>query len=144
MAYTTPDRLKLVMAGDYNAAGPDTPASLSEEALLDAIGRAESRVDARLSRQYAVPFDPPGDLIVSVTEGLAAFYATLTARRGAPVDREDPARLRYEDALKMLDQLASGDLVIGSVDTSTGEVGSVQPYYGDLFVPEDFHLGYGA
>lgn len=145
MAYTTPDQVRLVAAGDVNASGPDTAAALDDTALTRAISEAETRIDARLGQRYEVPFTAPAPaLIVELATSIAVYYATLIARRGSPVDPDDPARLRFNDALLQLADLANGAAIVEgpTIPTTSGSVGGFDPYYGNLFDADDFHLGY--
>jgi phage gp36-like protein len=136
--YTTVTDLRFALA-PQGGQGPATAAQLSDNELADAISEAAQQVDARLGGLYTVPF-PDGQvppLVAQLTRDLAAYGATLTHRRFQPLADEHPVALRYEHAIALLKELASGKASLegspAGVSTATGEAFVENPYSGDLF-----------
>jgi phage gp36-like protein len=144
-AYTTVDDLRLALAPG-GVADPGTASALSDGELADAVGEAQSEVDARLSDRgapYAEGAVPA--LVAQITRDLAAFKATLVHRKGHPVEPNDPVRLRYDHALALLRQIGTGEVDLpGTVEEGTSESALLNPYDGALFQLDDFALGSGS
>lgn len=85
---------------------------------------ATAEIDARLSTQYVVPFDPVPELIRWICEALAAHRADLTFRETRDLQSDmNPVYMRYLQAMQHLDRLASGEMVIpppGNPDPDPG------------------------
>lgn len=140
--YLTPEVLRVRLAPNGDTTGA-TAASLPDSELARHIASAEAEVNGRLSDQYATPFDPPAPLLVGeLVADIAAFKATLTHRKGNPVDPNDPTRLRYDGAVALLGQIATGEVDLpGVASPVSGEAALHNPYEGQLFGLADFGLG---
>jgi phage gp36-like protein len=142
--YLTPTALRLALAGSENLTG--TAADLSDADLTDAIEQAQAEVDGRLSTLYDTPFAAPSQIVIDITRDIAAYLATLTYRRGDPLQPGEAVTLRYTRAQQMLKDASKGDLPLPSTTGSGTEmpatVASVSnPYDGDLFQTGDFGIG---
>ncbi len=131
-----------------------TAASLSDAALQAAIDDATLEVNAQLGARYDVPFDddregqarPVPGVVANLTRDIAAYKATLTYRRGAPLEPTDPAVLRYQMAAKLLTALMKGTATL-SLENSPAPDQAVQingqPFNlacGPLFAEHDFGM----
>lgn len=100
--------------------GTPDPARL-ETALADATGE----IDAYLADRYLVPLANPPGVIVRACVDIAVYRLWGMARSS---DVED-IRKRYEDAVRLLKLIASGDVVLDlpekPVDPATGAGGGV-------------------
>lgn len=157
MAYTTPDAVRLALApgqadGSPSRSGTNTAADESDGVLDRVIAKTDARIDRYLRARYTVPFiDPPGD-VGDIATDLAAYEATLAYRRGQPIQVNDPAQLRYNAAMKSLDDLAAGratlDIPAPTAPQSSGEGVVVNgPYVGlalDVGWPTQVSGGYGG
>jgi phage gp36-like protein len=138
--YATAQDVRFALAPDGDT-GTSTAASLSDVELNDAIGEAQGEVDARLPGDpYPTGQAPP--IVSAITRDIAAYLATLTFRRGLALDPNDPVALRYKRATGLLADISAGRI---DIDPATGaavpaEVAIVNPYGGDLFGVDDFHL----
>lgn len=133
--------LRNLLGGTESLAG--TAASLSDPDLQDAINQAQAEVDGRLSVRYSTPFADPPELIVKITGDIAAYQATLLARRGEPILANEAVVLRYQRAQTLLAQAAAGNLALPVATAPAGPGGepAVQnPVDGDLWAPADFDL----
>lgn len=149
-AYTTAAEVRAVVAR-----APDTAASRSAAALADyqfdeAIANAQSQVDGYLRRRYTVPFpDPVPALAKALTTDIAAYLAALNWYQETELLATDPLALRYERAVALLKDIATGDIDLDAGDggvpgvESGGGLGApVNTYTGSLFGPADFGLGW--
>jgi phage gp36-like protein len=123
-----------------------TAASLSDEAVEDAIAEAQSRVDTRLAGRYEVPFDPDVPSQVRyITRDIAAWLCHLTFREVRDLNTElDPVHLRYKAAEALLIDLQNGKTDLPDApDADPGESGQsviVINETCDLFNECDFDL----
>jgi phage gp36-like protein len=141
MPYATADSVREALVAEGRDAAGGTAASLSDEALQDAITEATAEVNGRVKGD---PYpDPAPPLIAAVTRDIAAYLATLTFRRGNPLPPDHPVRLRYNRAEQLLERIGQGKIDLP--DTPSGPVSSratvVNFYDGDLFTLEDLGLG---
>lgn len=143
MVYATPGDVRAVLAPGGSQDDPATAASLGDDDLTGAITAASNEVDARLAGRYQVPFDPPPPLIHDLVTDLAAYRATLIFRKGRDFESNlDPVYLRGQDAAKLLDQLASGQIELEPQAAETNTSTVVNRYAGSLFDLESAHLSY--
>lgn len=147
MAYLAPNDLRLILAGSENA--PGTAAALSDQDLQDAIDEAQSEVDGKLADRYGplLPFAAPPKIVINITRDIAAYLATLTARKGDPIQPGDPVQLRYNRAQGLLTQAANGQIelptpdgAVGSEETPVPTVAVNNPTDGALWTERDFSL----
>lgn len=138
-AYALPADVRLVVApeGD-DTQDSATAASLADDELISAIAEAQARIDAALAGRYPVPFSPVPAVISGLAKDIAAYFATLTYKRGSPVPPDNPVRLRYGLAMTFLSDLAVGKAIIGTTpDSSIAVAVNVVPW-ADTYWP-----GYG-
>ncbi|MGW1676030.1 phage protein Gp36 family protein [Saccharopolyspora sp. NPDC002376] len=139
-AYATPDNVRAVLArkpGEW--AG--TAAELSDEALTNQIKSAQAQVDGRLSVRYRVPFDPVPGLVADITRDIAAYLADLTYRQGLDYESDrDPVVLRYQQAIAMLERIATGQVDLPDAPEIGGLLSGRNRYGGALFGLDDFGL----
>ena len=143
--YVTPSDVRGVLARDVNSP-TGTAAELGDADITAAIVSAQAQVDGRLSARYSVPFvNPAPQLVQDITRDIAAYLSDLTYRQGKDYESDrDPVVLRYQQALALLAQIASGaiDLPVAPGTTESGGVmRGVNRYEGDLFQMRDFGLG---
>lgn len=116
--YCTPDDIRENVGGTDSGTG--TCAKLTDEQLTDAIGRASSKVSAYAGTTFEPDASNPAivvpDLIAAITLAIATFYATLTYRKGKDLSAFDPVYLGYQDALRMLADIASGTIQVTPPD----------------------------
>ena len=102
MAYATPD--DLTRLGVAAAALSDVPVP-DQEAALDAASRL---ADSYLARRYRLPLVSWGDDLKRAV-ALIAAYDLIAVRGFAPEGADEHLRLRYEDAIRWLEQVAKGE-----------------------------------
>lgn len=109
MAYAEAVDVRAILARDQ-AHTAATAASLTDEQIGDALVDASNQVDAALGFTYPTPFTlmPYPMLVVQVTRDIAAYLSDLTYRGTKDYGTSDPVVLRYQRALQMLKDLASG------------------------------------
>jgi phage gp36-like protein len=149
--YATPEDVRRVLSPDGMQDDYGTAAGFSDEAINDALKRAVAKVHTYIGKQYAIPvdvatYDTDGVLNDWVSV-IAAFYATLTYSRGQDIGSDDPIRLRYNDVMKVLERVQSGNLPLPwpvENGITINDIAVVNRYEGDLFRPDDFNLGPGG
>lgn len=146
--YATFEDVRGVLSPDGQQDDYETAAGFSDDALTDAINRATAKVHTYLAERYSIPVDAPtydtDGVLRDWTSVIAAYYATLTYSRGQDIGSDDPIRLRYNDVMKVLERVQSGNLLLAwpkEVDMTTNDIVIVNRYEGDLFRPDDFDLG---
>ena len=86
-----------------------------------AIAAGQAIIDCTLSKLYAVPFSAVPDLVKNLNAVIAVYF--LYQRFGqVPED----VRRSYEDALKFLDGVASGSIVLDGGNAARGPEFSCQ------------------
>lgn len=146
--YATPEDVRAVLSPDGQQDDFETAAGFSDDALNDAIKRAEAKVNLYVGKMYALPvdvatYDADGNMNEWVSV-IAAYLATLTFSRGQDIGSDDPIRLRYNDVMKVLERVQSGNLPLPwppESEMTTNDIKIVNRYDGEMFVPEDFNLG---
>lgn len=147
--YATPEDVRGVLSPDGQQDDYETAASFSDDALNDAIRRATAKIHVYLAERYALPVDvatyDTDGVLRDWTAALAGYYATLTYSRGQDISADDPVRLAYNDAMKVLERVQSGNLLLpwpGETANATNDIAVVNRYEGaNLFQPVDFDLG---
>jgi phage gp36-like protein len=108
--YCLPGDIRANVAG--TDAGTGTCATLNDDQLNGAIGRASAKVSAYVGTSYVVDTADPvitvPDLVMHLTVQIATYYATLVYRKGKALSAMDPAYLGYEDAMKTLADVVNG------------------------------------
>jgi phage gp36-like protein len=116
MGYATRDDIDdlygtdlLVRVADYNRDGqPD------DDVMAKGLQSADEICNAYLSANYSVPIDPtPG--IVNACAIDIAIYKMALGRTG----RTDEMRVRYEDALAILERISTGKIGLGLAPVTT-------------------------
>ena len=103
MAYNTVQELRSTRI-------PMFPSGAQGDAILaSAIAAADAEVDVRLAGRYSVPFQPVPEVIKQVAGDLAASRALLAVHSAAEKTESVTARAWREQALALLDLLASGE-----------------------------------
>lgn len=141
MAYTTPAAVREALSPEGSDQTGATAAALSDGALNSQIADVTAEIDATVS---GAPFaDNAVPRIISVVaRDIAAYLATLTARKNVQLPADHPVRLRYERARGILAIAAKGQLdLTDDPETSGSEPQVVNPYEGDLFDLEALGLG---
>lgn len=145
--YCTPEDVRDVLSPGGDPADDTTAASLSDDDLTAAIGRATGVVHGYLSSRFKVPvptaLDPDG-LLKTWVSVLAAYDATLIYSKGMDIGADDPIRLRFGQVMDMLNAIMAGKLTPpwpapDPVDYP-GEVAVVNRYEGDMFGLRDFDI----
>lgn len=146
--YATPEDVRGVLSPDGQQDDNETAAGFSDTAIDDAIARAVAKIHAYLGERYFLPVDPgsdPDGLLRDWCSVIAAYFATLTYSRGQDIGSDDPMRLRYNDVLKVLERVQSGNLILAwpkESANSNDDIAVVNRYDGaNLFQPDDFDLG---
>lgn len=156
MSYTTPDEVRAVLS--FGGASDTKSASgATDEQLEQAIVDAKVEIDARLAVRYTTPFDDPANpemhpvpaVISRINRDMAAFLATLTMLRGAPLTPEMPVALRNTAAMRLLNDIATdkvtltlpgGDAEDQDTDTVPGGAVAINPYTGAMFTPIEYGI----
>lgn len=124
MPYTTPERVRLILARDLSAT-EGTGASLSDESILDAMAEADREIDGKLSSLFATPFNPVPALIANLSRDIAAYLCDLNFREVRDYQSSlNPVMLRYQRAQDTLKALMNGSMDIPGVTPSPDSSGS--------------------
>lgn len=156
MAYTTPDEVR----GVLSFGGPSdtkSPSGATDVQLIAAIEDARTEIDARLAVRYPTPFDDPDDpemkpvpaVVKRINRDMAAYLATLTFLRGAPMVDGHPIALRNASAQSLLQGIAAGKITLDlpgadpedqQAENVSGGATAVNRYQGDMFTPAGFGI----
>lgn len=119
MPYATLTDLETRYPGWLAMAGPKTAGVLDTVAVGIALTAADDPIDRALRTiGWTVPLTAPAPgWVVDLAVDIAAYLASTTAVASA--DMLDDRRKRYEDALAVLDKIASGKLIPPPLTTST-------------------------
>lgn len=142
MAYTTIDDVRLALA-DLGT-GTDTAVGLDDTTLEAAISDGDAELDGWLCSRYVTPVvDPLWEPLHRWATTFAAWYATLTYRKGKDLEATDPVQLRKLAVLEILRRVVDGvvDLPLPGVDTDPGGATVHNVWCGDLFDPTDWLPG---
>ena len=104
MLYTTPQQIRKIMR--------KLPTSITDEDLALNISKAEALVDGKLGMVYYTPFLVVPRLIQDITTDLAIFFTMESLYSSNSPNMDEYQVKRYERALKLLDEVAIGDLAI--------------------------------
>jgi phage gp36-like protein len=103
MSYNTPQDIRTTRITRF-------PAGTQGDAILtSAIAGADAEVNVRLAARYTVPFDPVPEVVRQIAGDLAAARALLAVHSAAEEEESATARAWREQALALLDLLASGE-----------------------------------
>lgn len=93
----------LVRVADYDKDGVADP-----DVIEKGLRGADEICDAYLSAQYTVPISPVPGVIRTCAIDIAVYKMAL-----GRVQRTDEMRVRYEDALKLLEKISAGKIGLG-------------------------------
>jgi phage gp36-like protein len=99
----------LVRVADYDRDGNADPAVIAR-----ALASADEVCDAYLSAQYTVPLVPAPGVVKTCAIDIAVYKMAL-GRSG----RTDEMRVRYEDALSLLEKISTGKVGLGLPPATT-------------------------
>ena len=130
MTYATLTDIETRYPGELAQAGPKDSAGALDAAAVDvALAAADDRIDSALrSIGWTVPLTAPAPAWVTrLSVDIALYLATPTVR--ASLDEFKDRRKRYETALEVLSEIASGKLLPASLDggQSSGVFVTSQP-----------------
>lgn len=86
---------------------------VDEVQLADAITQAGAEIDAHLGRRYRLPLALDGTPLATAPQILVGLCCDIARYRltGTEVQETEAIRVRYQDALRMLAKLGSGETV---------------------------------
>ncbi len=90
--------------------GENLISSYSDSRIAAAVAAGDAEIDAYLSPQYMVPFDPAPAIVAQLAIDLAVYYVTVP--NGA--EMTDDIRERYNNAVTLLKSIAAGDVRLGT------------------------------
>lgn len=96
-------------------ADPDGTGAVNAALVTQALSDADQLIDSHVQERYQLPMSPVPSLLVTLAVDIAVYrIATLPT---------DEMRNRYQDALKLLKNIATGTLQLGAtpVPQSTGQ-----------------------
>ncbi|WP_316196576.1 DUF1320 domain-containing protein [Bradyrhizobium sp. SZCCHNS3053] len=99
----------LVRIADYNNDREPDP-----EVIAKGLESADEICDAYLSAQYTIPVTPTPGVVKNCAIDIAVYKIAL-GRTG----RTDEMRVRYEDALKLLEKISTGKVGLGLPPATT-------------------------
>ncbi|OEU65815.1 MAG: hypothetical protein BA863_08990 [Desulfovibrio sp. S3730MH75] len=90
---------------------PEVNANPGDASIALALGDASALIDTYLAKRWAVPLTEPPRVLVDLCIDMAAYKVN---RDGGAVSED--LRLRYEDALKLLKDIAKGVIDLPGMD----------------------------
>jgi phage gp36-like protein len=115
MAYTSPSNIKEIMR--------KLPSSITDQDITYHIERADALIDGKLGGVFATPFYPVPKLIEHISTDLAIFFLAESLFSSNSPNLDEYQVKRYDRAMKMLEEIAIGDLAIGVSPKSGQEAG---------------------
>lgn len=147
MPLATADAVRETLNPDGGDGDLGSAASMSTPQLDVACSEADTEVIGRVFQRYPQLPDPAPAQLVSIAVDIAAYLATLTARRGDPLLPGHPVLLRYQRAQQLLAQIVAGSMVLVDVETvdsaAASDPASANPFDGNLFSPRDVGMTKG-
>lgn len=94
--------------------------------LASALSDAGLEIDAHLGRRYVLPLARGGVALATPPQLLVGLCCDIARYRltGTEVQETEAIRNRYKDAMRVLQQLADGELVFGEAPDLLGASGS--------------------
>ena len=137
MAYSTADDIrKLIPESDLIQLTDDDGVGVVDEAVLtEAIDQADREIDAYLGARYTVPLNPVPELIRNLSAQMAIWH--LYGRRN---HFSEIWESRYKNAVRLLDLIRRGEVVIGAAEGETSTPGSSVRYAGNEKVLTDLSM----
>lgn len=106
MAYTSPADVRQILR--------KLPTSITDEDIQYHVDRAEALIDGILGGVYVTPFqDPIPRLINVISTDLAVYSLAHSLYTSNMPNLDETYRDRYEQAMKLLDEIAKGAIDIG-------------------------------
>jgi phage gp36-like protein len=156
MAYVTPEEVRGVLSF-AGASDTRSAAGVTDPQLISAIEDARTEIDARLAVRYPTPFDDPASaekpvppVVKRINRDMAAYLATLTFLKGAPMADGHPVALRNGSAQSLLQGIATGKITLDlpgglpadqPAENKPGGATVVNRYEGAMFTPGSFGIG---
>ena len=101
----------------------DPEAETVDSTVMDrGLTRATSLINGYLSGRYALPLATVPELLKSLCLDIARYNLGIYAK-------EDDVRMRYDDAVRQLQQIANGTLNLGLAAVDTPAVASGSPQF---------------
>jgi phage gp36-like protein len=118
MAYATSDDIiELYGAEELNrAADRDSDGLADAAAVTRALNGASAEMDAYLSQKYTLPLTVTPVLLTRLCIDMALYRLVLEAGRWT-----EEHRVRYKDAVSLLEKIAAGKASLGVVTTGEGD-----------------------
>lgn len=142
--YATVSDLQQAMDGTDSGTG--TASQLTTAQLTLALTAASTRVSAYAGNEYdsSTPEAVPPDIFHDLCLDLAVFWATTTYMKHKVISPTHPVWLRYSEAMKVLNQVRTGELRLdvvppGGVGQETGLVINRLP---NIFTGRDSNTRY--
>jgi len=92
---------------------------VATDAQEDALDAASSLADGYLSSRFGLPLSAWGDDLRMCVSRIAAYDLMVTRGYAPEAGRDDQLRLRHEDAMRWLRDVASGIVAIQGVTDAT-------------------------
>lgn len=121
-------RLALSPGGDESDVG--SAASLADSDLQAAVDDATDEINGKIGGRYSLPLviSPTPSILSRIARDIAAYFATLTYRRGDPIVTGDPVQLRYNAAESLLTQIQNGTIQLDpTIDAGASNLVPVFP-----------------
>jgi phage gp36-like protein len=138
VTYCAPADIRNALSGTDSGSG--TAAQLNDTQLTQSCQLGSDRVSAYAGTVYdsSSPQAVPPPLVTDLAIGLACYYATLTYLKGKPLAPDDPVRLRYIDAVGVLNDVRDGKVRIDPEPPgSIAEAGAVINRIPRVFTGDD-------
>lgn len=120
--FVDPDLMEATLRNeDRSGWAPDEVAAADEalQRIDDAVADADGLIDGYLhKRGYPVPLDPVPRIVAAWSRDISRYYLHKDRRGGKD---NDPIVRAYKDAMKLLEQLASGKFSLGADDDLVSE-----------------------
>jgi phage gp36-like protein len=104
MAYTSPEKVREIMR--------KLPPSITEQDIQYHINKAEAYVNGLLGGVFDIPFLPVPQLIEDITTDLAIFFLAESLYSSNMPNLDEYQEKRYERAMKMINDIIMGDLIL--------------------------------
>lgn len=107
------DRIGEIEADNVAGSGPRGERTLDEGKIQGALDFASSLIEGKLRARFPAiaDLDPVPEILLGIAQDIATYR--LRVKTGDQSGVQDETRLRYQAALKLLDQIAEGELQLG-------------------------------